>query len=63
MKAGQDGYGRVIAGFHYVSDFDIGNLLGEKMYVMMSKADFGAEIAEDTARGIENKNTKTYQKH
>jgi len=53
MKAAYEcGYGRVIAGFHYVSDFDIGNLLGEKMYVMMSKADFGAEMAEDTARGI-----------
>ena len=53
MKAAYEwGYGRVIAGFHYISDFDIGNLLGEKMYVMMSKADFGAEMAEDTARGI-----------
>ena len=53
MKAAYEcGYGRVIAGFHYVSDFDVGNLLGEKMYVMMSKADFGAEMAEDTARGI-----------
>ena len=45
------GYGRVIAGFHYPSDFVTGNLLGEKMYVMMSKADFGAEMAEDIARG------------
>jgi acid phosphatase (class A) len=45
------GYGRVIAGFHYPSDFVTGNLLGEKMYVMMNKADFGAEMAEDIARG------------
>ena len=53
MKAAYEcGYGRVVAGFHYVSDFDIGNLLGEKMYVLMSKADFGLELAEDTARGI-----------
>ena len=53
MKAAYEcGYGRVIAGFHYPSDFVTGNLLGEKMYVMMSKADFGAEMAEDTARGI-----------
>ena len=51
MKAAYEcGYGRVIAGFHYPSDFVTGNLLGEKMYVMMSKADFGAEIAEDFAR-------------
>ena len=52
MKAAYEcGYGRVIAGFHYPSDFVTGNLLGEKMYVMMSKADFGAEMAEDIARG------------
>ena len=52
MKAAYEcGYGRVIAGFHYPSDFVTGNLLGEKMYVMMSKADFGAEMAEDVARG------------
>ena len=52
MKAAYEcGYGRVIAGFHYPSDFVTGNLLGEKMSVMMSKADFGAEMAEDFARG------------
>jgi len=52
MKAAYEcGYGRVIAGFHYPSDFVTGNLLGEKMYVMMNKADFGAEMAEDVARG------------
>jgi len=52
MKAAYEcGYGRVIAGFHYPSDFVTGNLLGEKMYVMMNKADFGAEMAEDIARG------------
>ena len=53
MKAAYEcGYGRVVAGFHYVSDFDAGNLLGEKMYVLMNKMDFGAELAEDPARGI-----------
>ena len=53
MKAAYEcGYGRVIAGFHYISDFDAGNLLGEKMYVLMNKMDFGAELAEDPARGI-----------
>jgi len=40
------GYGRVIAGFHYVSDYDIGNLLGEKMYVLMNKMDYGKEMNE-----------------
>ena len=40
------GFGRVVAGFHYVSDFNIGNLLGEKMYVLMNKMDFGREIQE-----------------
>jgi acid phosphatase (class A) len=43
------GYGRVIAGFHYVSDFNIGNLLGEKMYILMNKMDFGMEIEEKTS--------------
>ena len=40
------GYGRVIAGFHYVSDYDIGNLLGEKMYILMNKMDYGKEMNE-----------------
>ena len=37
------GYGRVLAGFHYVSDYEIGNLLGEKLYIFMNKADYGQE--------------------
>ena len=41
------GYGRVIAGFHYISDYEIGNLLGEKMYVLMNKMDYGQEMNED----------------
>ena len=45
------GYGRVLAGFHYLSDYEVGNLLGEKMYVLMNKMDYGAELPEDTARG------------
>ena len=37
IKAGNEcGYGRVQAGFHYISDYDIGNLLGEKMYIFMN---------------------------
>tara|TARA_B110000444_G_scaffold148662_1_gene139014 strand:+ start:19 stop:612 length:594 start_codon:yes stop_codon:yes gene_type:complete len=47
MKAAYKcGYGRVQAGFHYVSDYDIGNLLGEKMYVLMNKMDYGQEMNE-----------------
>ena len=41
------GYGRVIAGFHYPSDFEIGNLLGEKMYVFMNKADYADETENE----------------
>ena len=41
MKAAYEcGWGRVIAGFHYPSDFEIGNLLGEKMYIFMNKEDY-----------------------
>jgi len=48
MKAAYEcGYGRVQAGFHYVSDYDTGNLLGEKMYVLMNKMDYGQEVNED----------------
>jgi hypothetical protein len=44
IKAGNEcGYGRVLAGFHYPSDYDAGNLLGEKMYVFMNKADYKKE--------------------
>tara|TARA_B100000767_G_C19709831_1_gene512259 strand:- start:132 stop:725 length:594 start_codon:yes stop_codon:yes gene_type:complete len=47
MKAAYEcGYGRVQAGFHYVSDYDTGNLLGEKMYVLMNKMDYGQEMNE-----------------
>jgi acid phosphatase (class A) len=47
MKAAYEcGYGRVVAGFHYLSDYEVGNLLGEKMYVLMNKMDYGQEINE-----------------
>ena len=47
MAAGYEcGYGRVVAGFHYLSDYDVGNLLGEKMYVLMNKMDYGQEMNE-----------------
>ena len=41
------GYGRVIAGFHYPSDFEIGNLLGEIMYVFMNKSDYADETENE----------------
>jgi len=48
MKAAYEcGYGRVVAGFHYVSDYEAGNLLGEKLYVLMNKMDYGQEVNED----------------
>ena len=48
MKAAYEcGYGRVLAGFHYLSDYETGNLLGEKMYVLMNKMDYGQEVNED----------------
>ena len=48
MKAAYEcGYGRVIAGFHYPSDYEAGNLLGEKMYVLMNKMDYGQEVKEE----------------
>jgi len=41
MKAAKEcGWGRVLAGFHYPSDYTSGNLLGEKMYYMMNKANY-----------------------
>ena len=44
IKAGNEcGYGRVKAGFHYPSDYETGNLLGEKMYIFMNKADYKKE--------------------
>ena len=47
MKAAYEcGYGRVQAGFHYPSDYETGNLLGEKMYVLMNKMDYGQEMNE-----------------
>ena len=30
-------WGRVQAGFHYPSDYHIGNLLGEKMFIFMNR--------------------------
>ena len=35
------GFGRVLAGFHYMQDYTAGNLLAEKMFPLMNKADYG----------------------
>ena len=35
------GYGRVLAGFHYLQDYVVGNLLAEKLYILMNKSDYG----------------------
>ena len=43
LKAGNEGgWGRVQAGFHYPSDYHIGNLLGEKMFIFMNREDYGS---------------------
>ena len=45
IEAGNEcGYGRVQAGFHYPSDYESGNLLGEKMYELMNKSDYLKEM-------------------
>ena len=40
------GLGRVKAGFHYLADFVAGNLLAEKMFMVMNKDDYGRYIDE-----------------
>tara|TARA_B100001057_G_scaffold163021_1_gene163694 strand:+ start:401 stop:964 length:564 start_codon:yes stop_codon:yes gene_type:complete len=35
------GFGRVLAGFHYMQDYDAGNLLADKMFPLMNKTDYG----------------------
>ena len=45
IEAGNEcGYGRVLAGFHYPSDYEVGNLLGDKMYALMNKDDYIKEM-------------------
>ena len=40
--AKERGIGRVLAGFHYLSDHVAGKLLGEKLYMLMNKDDYNA---------------------
>ena len=43
LKAGNEcGLGRVKAGFHYMSDYHVGNLLGEKLYIFMNRESDGS---------------------
>jgi len=50
IKASNEGgLGRVQAGFHYPSDYTAGNLLAEKMYVLMNPIPY--QEAKDPARG------------
>ena len=40
------GLGRVKAGFHYLADYVAGNLLAEKMFMVINKGDYGKSINE-----------------
>ena len=43
LRAGNEcGLGRVKAGFHYMSDYHVGNLLGEKLYIFMNRESDGS---------------------
>ena len=42
MEAAKEcGMGRVLAGFHYLSDYISGNLLADKMFVVMNRDNYG----------------------
>ena len=40
------GFGRVQAGFHYLADYVAGNLLAEKMFLIMNREDYGKYMNE-----------------
>ncbi len=40
------GMSRVLAGFHFLADYVVGNLLAEKLYLIMNKDDYGKYIDE-----------------
>lgn len=47
IKAAKEcGLGRVKAGFHYLADYVAGNLLAEKMFLVMNKDNYGKYIKE-----------------
>lgn len=41
------GLGRVKAGFHYLADYVAGNLLAEKMFMIMNRENYGKYVNED----------------
>ena len=52
--ANEVGMGRVKAGFHFLSDHIAGQMLGEKMYEMISKKDYGQAMKEYYELGTDN---------
>ena len=48
MEAAREcGMGRVLAGFHYVADYDCGNLLANKMFLVMNRDNYGKYLEGD----------------
>ena len=43
-SAKECGIGRVLAGFHYLSDYVCGNLLADKMFLVMNKDNYGKTL-------------------
>ena len=55
MEAAKEvGMGRVKAGFHYLSDHIAGQMLGQKMFEMMNKEDYGKAMKEYYEVGTDN---------
>ena len=55
MEAAKEvGMGRVKAGFHYLSDHIAGQMLGQKMFEMMNKEDYGQAMKEYYEIGTDN---------
>ena len=48
------GMGRVKVGFHFLSDHLAGQMLGQKMFEMMNKEDYGKSMKEYYEIGTDN---------
>ena len=57
------GMGRVKAGFHYLADYIAGNLLAEKMFMVINKGDYGKMIGEKRDAGYPDDSEKIGKKH
>ena len=55
--------GRVKAGFHYLADYIAGNLLAEKMFMVINKGDYGKMIGEKRDAGYPDDSEKIGKKH